>query len=426
MIIVAHGDQMEKQQARQYLDNIALGTSEGVCRNKKCISPTTIIIPNILSSVHLAMLEHFMHWVTSCLEQHSRIDKFNQLWAMRPPNPGFGRFNKRYSQVTQWSGNEMKALGRMIVSVFAATLLNSSASQRIPFTAALWCMKNAVYYHLMAWCWYHTEATIECMAKYLEESHRHKDVFCWFFAGQSTKVLEALKKQLALDEKEDRESDPAWNNYSAVAKSRRVDDDSMQIESKIAKRLVGESDINFVKMHLPNDFSDHICHLSNILHSSPELPERVMMDLKLVYRQLNCHEATIQILWTKAWKEVFLNRELNANAATQHCDDVMRQTKAPIKRMMKNPQPGIKTLADLAEWCAIPKWSYRITLLGVLGDSQTSQTASITITISVIWMMQNTFGRMRWHFWWRLFNVKRNRFILFVALGPQGGESVSL
>ena len=33
----------------------------------------------------------------------------------------------------------------------------------------------------------------------------------------------------------------------------------------------------------------------------------------------------------------------------------MPLTKAPIKRMMKNPQPEIKTLDDLAEWCAMPK-----------------------------------------------------------------------
>ena len=33
----------------------------------------------------------------------------------------------------------------------------------------------------------------------------------------------------------------------------------------------------------------------------------------------------------------------------------MPLTKAPIKRMMKNPRPEIKTLDDLAEWCAMPK-----------------------------------------------------------------------
>jgi len=85
-----------------------------------------------------------MDWVTSFLQQHSRIDKFNQLCAMMPPYPGFARFNRPYSQVMQRSGKVMKALGRMIVPVFTATLLNPSVSERIPFTEALLCVKNFV------------------------------------------------------------------------------------------------------------------------------------------------------------------------------------------------------------------------------------------------------------------------------------------
>jgi len=52
---------------------------------------------------------------------------------------------------------------------------------------------------------------------------------------------------------------------------------------------------------------------------------------------------------------VFHHRELNANAAKQRRDDDIPLTKAPIKRMMKILQPEIKTLDDLAEWCAMPK-----------------------------------------------------------------------
>jgi len=75
------------------------------------------------------MVQHLMDWVTSCFEQHSRIGKFNQLWAMMAPYPGFAQFNKPYSHVTQSSGKEIKALGHMIVPVFAVTLFNPLASQ---------------------------------------------------------------------------------------------------------------------------------------------------------------------------------------------------------------------------------------------------------------------------------------------------------
>jgi len=144
-------------------------------------------------------------------------------------------------------------------SSFCGTLLNPLASERIPFTEALLCIKNEVYFHLMAQYWYHTEVMIEYMENYLEAFHRHNNVFSQFCTSKSTKkVLEALKKQLTLDEQEDRESDPASNNLSAATKRHRVDEGKTHIESEIAQHLVNESDFNFVKMHLLNHFSDHL------------------------------------------------------------------------------------------------------------------------------------------------------------------------
>jgi len=84
---------------------------------------------------------------------------------------------------------------------------------------------------------------------------------------------------------------------------------------------------------------------------------------------------------------VLLYQELNANTAKQHHDDEMPLNKAPVKRMIKTPPPEIKTLDDLAKWCAMPKGSYRITLLSVSRDLPTSQTVLITISISVVLTM---------------------------------------
>jgi len=145
---VTQGDEPGRPYTRQYLKDIGVGNSEGIFWNMKCISLTTIIVPNILHTIYLGILKHLMDWVMSLLEHHSRINKFNQLWAMMSPYPGFARFTKPCSQVTQCSSNEMKALGPVIVPDFAATLFNPLASQRIPFTEALLCIKNLVYFHL--------------------------------------------------------------------------------------------------------------------------------------------------------------------------------------------------------------------------------------------------------------------------------------
>jgi len=185
---------------------------------------------------------------------------------------------------------------------------------------------------------------------------------------------------------------------SAAAKNLRVDEDKMQIESAIAQYLVEESDFNFVKMHLLNYFSDHIRQLGYLINVTSELPEKVMTDLKQLYQQSNHQEATFHILRTKARKEVFQCRALNANAAKQRRNDHMPLTKIPIKGMMKNPHPAIKTLNDLAEWCAMPKGEPQNHIPWGFKDLPTSQTMSITISISVVSTIQNTFGTMQYQF----------------------------
>jgi len=176
----------------------------------KCISPTTIIVTDILHTVYLGMLKHLKNWVTSFLEHHFTINKFNQLSAMMPPYPAVAQFINPYSQITLWSRKEIQALRCVIVPVFVATLLNPSANQRIPFTEVLLCMKNLVNFHLSAQYQYHTEATIEYMENYLEEIHHQKDVFGWFHASKSTeKISEVLNKQLTFAKPEEQESDPA-------------------------------------------------------------------------------------------------------------------------------------------------------------------------------------------------------------------------
>jgi hypothetical protein len=70
----------------------------------------------------------------------------------------------------------MKALRDVFVPAFAATVLNPLASHRIPFTEALLCVKNFVYFRCMAQYRYYAEATIKYMDNGLQEFHRPKDV----------------------------------------------------------------------------------------------------------------------------------------------------------------------------------------------------------------------------------------------------------
>jgi len=95
------GEEIERWEARQYLEYRMVRTSGRVLWDVKYISPTNSIVPDILHTIYLSMLKHLLYWVMTFLEQHSRIEKLNQLWAMMPQYPGFAWLNKPYGQVIQ-------------------------------------------------------------------------------------------------------------------------------------------------------------------------------------------------------------------------------------------------------------------------------------------------------------------------------------
>jgi len=102
MILVTQGDVSRRDGKQEIMWMIQQLEPQNASSNVKCIFLTVSTILNLLHSVYLGMLRHLMEWVTSFLKQHSRIDKFNQLWAMMPPYPVFTRFNKPFCQVMQW------------------------------------------------------------------------------------------------------------------------------------------------------------------------------------------------------------------------------------------------------------------------------------------------------------------------------------
>jgi hypothetical protein len=124
-----------------------------------------------------------------------------------------------------------------------------------------------------------------------------------------------------LDAQEVREREPTGYNLSVSAKHCRIDENKTLSMSEFAQHHVYKSDCNFMKMHLLNHFSDHIRQVGNHLYAITELLGRVIINLKQVYRQSNCHQDTFQTLQAKARKEAFPHRELNINTAKQHHDN---------------------------------------------------------------------------------------------------------
>ena len=90
-----------------------------------------------------------MDWLVPFLAHHKRLAVFNRLWSAIGPYPGFPPFRKPYTAVTQWQGKELKMLGRTILSILGASLLEPSAEQRGPFKEAILCVKGLIFFHLI-------------------------------------------------------------------------------------------------------------------------------------------------------------------------------------------------------------------------------------------------------------------------------------
>jgi hypothetical protein len=144
MIQATQFDNQDQNHAHDYCMDRGLATMQDILRNMKYISLHTLIIPDVLHTIHLGILKYLMKWIVPFLELYKHIDRFNDLWAIMPHYPGFARFNMPYSAVTQWSGEEMKALGRLVVSIVATTLFDPSLEQQGPFKSAMLCIKNII------------------------------------------------------------------------------------------------------------------------------------------------------------------------------------------------------------------------------------------------------------------------------------------
>ena len=150
---------------------------EGVFWSMESTSCSTVASPDMLHTVYLGILDHLMKWIIPFLKDHKRIARFDAIWSIVPAYPALLRFNKPYTAVSQRQGKEMRALGRVLLPVFAATLSNPSAAEKNKFKDAILAVKAIIYFHLMAQYRSHTDATLQYMDDYLADFHRHKDAF---------------------------------------------------------------------------------------------------------------------------------------------------------------------------------------------------------------------------------------------------------
>lgn len=255
---------------------VKLLEEEGVCCtynafwNLPEVQPQHLHSPDLLHGLYLGLLKHLMDWLDAFLRKYGRQKLFDDVWASIPGYPGFSRPGKPYRQVSQWHGKEMRNLGRIILAALASTLSTRSAKEKDTFERALKCTRGLVDFHLMAQYRSHTRNTLLYMEQYLTDFHRYKDVFLEFRAGRTAqKEATIAVSQLRA------EQDEGMEELSLSAGTRRrlaVDERHERNEARI-EVLRGRSHFNFVKMHLPQHYRDHVIRYGSLPAYSTELGE---------------------------------------------------------------------------------------------------------------------------------------------------------
>ena len=126
------------------------------------------------------------------------------------------------------------------------------------------------------------------------------------------------------------------------------------IEQEVDQHLTDESDINFVKMHLPCHFGKSIRQLGHLLNLTSEYYEHEMIDIKDTYRHSNKINATEQILRMKGRREFFRYKNMECEAQLSRLDDGTILNPLPPTRRLRGQKTDIKTLSQLAQWCNLP------------------------------------------------------------------------
>jgi len=154
----------------------ALGSLKG-------IRPLLIIRGDILHNILLGILKHLMEWTEGFLRKHKRMEVFDTICSNIPPYPGYQRLQKRYRQITMWSGLEMRGVNHVILACCAAALRRTTDAPRLSATAqrdaktAIRCVRAIIDFCLMAQYCTHTQETIKYMDKYLVQLHQHMHIF---------------------------------------------------------------------------------------------------------------------------------------------------------------------------------------------------------------------------------------------------------
>jgi len=286
-------------------DNLGIG--QNIFHRLDRVLASALYKLEMLHTIYRGLFKHMMDWIEGFLNNHGRLQVFDDVWKGLPPYRGFLVPKKASREVTQWQGEEMRNLVRCILGVLAVALRQPGGAQVIPFKHALGCVRALVDFNMMAQYRSHTSDTIAYMEDYLDPFHKLKDIFLEFRVTKRTqdkvdKQGKEIRRQRALVIK--RVAPSLW---------RRMRNANRQEENDLCLDLVhGESHFNFIKMHLLSHLCDDRSQFGNILMYSTEIGERAhQTQITDGLQQSNKNDAARQMVHSYCRQHAIRMRLLN-------------------------------------------------------------------------------------------------------------------
>ena len=295
-----------------------------------------------------------MKWIVRFLKKYKRLQPFHAIWKSLAAYPNYSAPNKEYSEVSQWTGKEMRNLVKVILPCFAACLCHPNAAECLIFTKALTCVQLIVGFTLISQYTSHTDETIEYLEQYLKAFHDHKDVLKEYRRDKSTarKVREVTARIRG-------ENTEILNQHcipGATAAKRRsiADEQRRDLDGMIADIYDDNVYFNFVKIHLLSHFGDHIRRFGNIqMYSTDSGKTNHKTMVKEGYQLSNKSNGSHQILQTYARLDSFKIHEMNIQAVLPHLIENAlhdQQHKRQLGSLTRQPQDFTPTIETISQF----------------------------------------------------------------------------
>jgi hypothetical protein len=331
-------------------------TERGVMRTENVLFwlpgvKETFAKPDLLHTIYLGLFVHCMTWLTGFLAHHKRHEIFDEIYRNIPAYDTMTRITKSYSEISQWTGKEMRRLGRYLVCALQASLSRPNASQRPLFNQAISCVKALIDFACYSQYDSHDDDTLALLRGSLESFHKHKSVF---LEWRTNKVVGISAEEMAreLRTQRDEELEQLQAQLTKTQLQSKKDEWKVFIANEVEDYKRINSDFNFPKLHLLEHFEDCIRHFGALKQWSTETSESCHKSLlKCGYNASNRNSSyTLQILNFNARKEAFDVRRRN-NDAMRPFDDVAHDIGSDLVFTGRIKKRKIQYFSQLEDYC---------------------------------------------------------------------------